>query len=40
MSKMRLNERNNQFLKKMSVDSDQRKHDSNQMPYDSNQAIK
>lgn len=35
---MRWNERNNQLLKKMSVDSDMRKHDLNQMPFDSNQA--
>lgn len=38
LSKMRWNESNNQFLKKMPVDSDQRKCDSNQMPYDSKQA--
>lgn len=38
MSKMRWNERNNYFLKNIPVDSDHRKHDSNQMPWDSNQA--
>lgn len=38
MRKIRWNERNNQFLKKIPVDSDKRKRDSNQMHCHPNQA--